>query len=116
VKIQANVLIIEDSADVRDLYLEILSVDGHTVRAAETAAEGIAAAKAERPEVVVYDSGIAGDVAELLAALGPDARLILASGARDLPERAAALGAAYLLKPFVPERLLEAVAAAAAKG
>jgi len=40
VKIQANVLIIEDSADVRDLYLEILSVDGHTVRAAETAAEG----------------------------------------------------------------------------
>jgi DNA-binding NarL/FixJ family response regulator len=36
--------------------------------------------------------------------------VILASGARDLPERAAALGAAaYLLKPFGPEQLIAAV-------
>ena len=98
------------------MYEEILAFDGHAVRTAETTAEAIAAAKTERPEVVVLDLGIAGDVSELLAALGPDARVILASGARDLPERAAALGAAFLLKPFAPEQLQVAVAAAAAKG
>jgi two-component system nitrogen regulation response regulator NtrX len=109
----ASVLVVEDSADLRDMYLEILSLDGHAVRAAETAAEAIAAIGAERPAVVVLDLGIAGGVAELLATLGPGPQVILASGARDLPERAAALGAAFLLKPFAPEQLLAAVADAA---
>ena len=111
----ASVLVVEDSADLRDMYLEILSLDGHAVRAAETAAEAIAAVGADPPSVVVLDLGIAGGVTELLATLGPDPQVILASGARDLPERAAALGAAYLLKPFAPEQLLAAVAAAAAR-
>ena len=111
----ASVLVVEDSADLRDMYQEILSLEGHAVRTAETAAESIAAIGAERPSVVVLDLGIAGGVEGLLTALGPGIPVILASGARDLPERAAALGASYLLKPFTPEQLLSAIAAAASR-
>jgi DNA-binding NtrC family response regulator len=109
----AAVLVVEDSADLRELYLEILALEGHAVRAAENAAEAMAAATAERPDLVVLDLGIAGGVDRLVAALGPGVTVILASGARDLPERAAALGATYLLKPFQPEQLVAAVAKAA---
>jgi DNA-binding NarL/FixJ family response regulator len=54
--------------------------------------------------------GIAGGVTQIIQALGSGAHVVLASGARDLPERAATLGAAaYLLKPFGPEQLVATV-------
>jgi DNA-binding response OmpR family regulator len=61
--------------------------------------------------VVVLDLGIAGGVEPVLDALrgDPPVHVILASGARDLPERAAAIGATYLQKPFGPEQLLQAL-------
>jgi DNA-binding response OmpR family regulator len=106
----ASVLVVEDNADLRDMYQEILTISGHVVRLAETAAEALAALAAERPTVLLLDLGIAGSIAPLLEAAGPETRLVLASGARDLPERAVALGAAaFLLKPFGPEQLLAAV-------
>ena len=105
-----TILVVEDNADLREMYQEILSMVGHTVRSAETAAEAIAALSAERPAVLVLDLGIAGGVEPVLAAAGTRVGVILASGARDLPQRAAALGAAEsLLKPFGPEQLLAAV-------
>ena len=111
----AAVLVVEDSADLRDMYQEILSLEGHTVRTTETADEALVAARAEPPAVVVLDLGIAGDIGRLVAALGPHVKVIVASGARDLPERARDLGATYLLKPFAPEQLMEAVAAAVSR-
>jgi DNA-binding NtrC family response regulator len=102
------VLIVEDNADLREMYREILAMGGHSTRLAETAAEALDQLAAERPQVVLLDLGIAGDVAALLSVVGDgDTRIILASGARDLPERAAFLGAvAYLQKPFTPEQLM----------
>lgn len=96
------------------MYAEILSIGGHETRAVETAEEAIEAIAAARPEVIVLDLGIAGGVEPVLGALrdggGPPVALILASGARDLGDQAAALGAAaYLQKPFGPEQLLGAV-------
>jgi DNA-binding response OmpR family regulator len=106
----ASVLVVEDNADLRDMYQEILVSSGHHVRAAEGADDAIAALVEAPADVIVLDLGIAGGIDRLRGAAGPDTRLILASGARDLPERAASLGArAYLLKPFEPERLLAAV-------
>ncbi len=109
-----SVLVVEDNADLRDMYQEILTGLGDcSVRVAETAADALAALAVEHPDVVLLDLGIAGDFAALLAAIGAGGptRVIVASGARDLAERAAALGAAaYLLKPFPPEALLAAVA------
>ena len=108
-----SVLVVEDNADLRDMYQEILSGLGDcSVRVAETALEALDALAVERPAVVLLDLGIPGDFPALLAALhrGNGTRVILASGARDLPERATALGAAaYLLKPFTPEALLATV-------
>jgi DNA-binding NtrC family response regulator len=106
----ATVLVVEDSADLREMYQEILALDGHVVHTTESAEEARAVAATEKPEVVVLDLGIAGDVGRFVGALGPGVKVILASGARDLPERAASLGAAYLLKPFAPEQLMGAVA------
>ena len=105
-----SVLVVEDNADLRDMYQEILALGGHSVRLAETAGEALTALAAERPDVVLLDLGIAGGVATLLESIGAGTPIILASGARDLPERATALGAAaYLLKPFGPEQLIDTV-------
>jgi DNA-binding response OmpR family regulator len=105
-----SVLVVEDNADLRDMYQEILTMSGHTVRLAETAAEALAIVAEARPDVVLLDLGIAGGITSLTASLGSGTHVILASGARDLAERAAALGAAaYLLKPFGPEQLIAAV-------
>lgn len=116
----ASVLVVEDNADLRDMYAEILSLGRHTTRTVETAAEAIAALAAGRPDVVVLDLGIAGGVEPVMAALRATSelsgvRVILASGARDLVERAQTLGTAYLQKPFAPELLLEAVQRATGK-
>ena len=77
----------------------------------ESADEALAAAQFAVPEVMVLDLGI-DDVDTFIAALGPGVKVvkvILASGARGLPETASLLGAAYLLKPFAPEQLLAAI-------
>lgn len=113
----ASVLIVEDNADLREMYAEILAMGGHVVSAAESALEALEALEAlkpVRPDVAVLDLGIAGGVDMVVSALRapPGARpvaLILASGARDLAERAFALGAACLQKPFGPEQLLAEV-------
>jgi DNA-binding response OmpR family regulator len=105
------VLVIEDSADLRDMYAEILAIGAHRVETAETAAEALTLIAAARPDVIVLDLGIAGGHDAVVEAIRgePKVGLILASGARDLAERAADLGAAYLQKPFKPEQLLAAV-------
>ncbi len=107
-------LVVEDNADLREMYEEILSIDSHVTRTVETADEALEALAAARPAVVVLDLGIAGGIEPVMDALRerPElagVKVILASGARDLLERAEALGAAYLQKPFAPEKLLEAV-------
>lgn len=112
----AAVLIVEDNADLRDMYAEILSLGGHTARATETADEALAAIAAARPDVVVLDLGISGGFEDVVAATrgAEPIAVILASGARDLAEHAAAIGAASLQKPFGPEVLLAAVTRATA--
>ena len=112
----AAVLIVEDNLDLREMYEEILSLAGHEVRAVETATEAIAALVAAPPAVVLLDLGISGGVQPVVDVLrnrrlGGTA-LLLASGARDIAEQAQTLGAAgWLQKPFVPEKLTEAIAA-----
>ena len=105
----ATVLVVEDNADLREMYREILDMGGHAAQLTETVGEALGALSGARPDIVLLDLGVSGDLAALQSALG-GSRLILASGARDLPERAATLGAAaYLQKPFTPEQLLLAV-------
>ena len=111
----ASVLIVEDNADLREMYQEILAMGGHTTSLAENAGEAITELAASRADVVVLDLGIAGPVPALIEAVrAAGGRIVLASGAKDLPERAATLGAAaYLQKPFTPELLSETVTSVA---
>jgi DNA-binding response OmpR family regulator len=112
-----RVLVVEDNADLREMYEEILTMSGHEVHLAETAADGLLVLQKVAPDVVLLDLGIAGGVTGIMEALGSGAHVVLASGARDLPERATALGAAaYLLKPFGPEQLIATVEKVAGEG
>lgn len=108
----ASLLIVQASFDLLEMFAEVLATAGHTSRLAETAAEAVQAIEADRPEVVLLAFTIKGGVEPVLEALrgDPPVSVLLVSGARDLPERAAALGFPYLQKQFMPEALVEAVA------
>ncbi len=106
----ANLLVVQHG-DQGEMFEEILRSAGHTTRRAETAAEAVKAIQAERPEVVTINLGIDGGVEPVFAALQgePPVPVLIASGARDVAERADALGLPYLAKPFTSEDLLQAV-------
>jgi two-component system, NtrC family, nitrogen regulation response regulator NtrX len=111
----AEVLIVEDNLDLREMYEEILSFAGHEVRSVATATEAIAALDAQAPAVILLDLGIVGGAQAIVDVLrhrepGRTA-LLLASGARDIAEQAHAMGAAgWLQKPFRREKLMTAIA------
>ena len=118
-----RVLVIEDNVDSAEslqMYLELL---GHEVRIAHTGSDGIRAATASVPDVVVCDIGLPGMsghivCAELrkLAALSHTLFVALSGHAVDSPvtsgESATGGFDVYLLKPVNPERLAEVVAGA----
>ena len=111
----AVVLVLEDNADLREMYEEILAIGGHSVLLSETASDARAVLASERPSVMLLDLGIEGGAEGLVAEMraNPDLAgiaVILASGARDLEEWAVALSAdGFLQKPFTHEQLIEAV-------
>lgn len=115
-----SVLVIEGNADLHEMYSAMLREAGYVVRGARCAGEAVAAIVEARPDVAVLALGISGGVARVLEALGPpvppalparsrSVPLVLASGIRDLPELAGALGAVFVAKPFGRDELLQAV-------
>jgi DNA-binding NtrC family response regulator len=111
----ALVLIVEDNADLREMYEEILAMAGHGALLAESGQEALELLASARPAVILLDLGVEGGGEGLLATIRARPELegmavILASGARDLAEWAEKLGAAaYLQKPFMHDALIEAV-------
>jgi DNA-binding response OmpR family regulator len=110
----ATVLVVEDNEDLRELYVEVLSEAGHAVQAPETTAEVLDALSREPPSVLVTDLSFDGfdTVAAALERREERARtaLLVVSGARDVAERARALGAAaWFQKPIDLKALTAAV-------
>jgi DNA-binding response OmpR family regulator len=106
------VFVVEDHADTRELYVEVLRAKGwHAVGLAtlEEAREGLMTATAA--DVVVMDLSLAGADAALVRELRgrtPAPRLIAVTGSS--PENAVeALFDVYLVKPVLPDRLIEAI-------
>jgi CheY-like chemotaxis protein len=114
----SDVLVVDDSADIRLLARTLLRRAGHQVREAGSAEEALTLIEAAPPDVVLLDLQLPGmDGWGLLAELREQGRLertrvILFSAHVDPAElrRAPNEGAsAYLVKPFTAQDLLAAV-------
>jgi two-component system alkaline phosphatase synthesis response regulator PhoP len=114
------ILIIDDSAVIRQIAELTLGSRGWRILTAETGPQGIAMAASERPDAILLDVVMPDpDGLETLSRLRDDTQtagipVIFLTGLADTEEERAklsALGAAGVLaKPFVPETLAELVA------
>lgn len=118
-----KILIIEDHSGVRQLFRLALEDGPFTFHEAETGEAGWALARALRPDVVLLDVLMPGDlngfdVCRLIKAdpRTAGARVIIVSGARvhagDRQEGLDAGAYDFLVKPFSTARLIEVVYAA----
>ncbi len=115
----AQILIIDDQADVRSVLSDILLEEGHVVRSAPDAQMGLDACDREAFDVVITDIIMPGrqgyDVILEIRNRFPDIRVIAVSGGGQagpdgLLGVAGHLGAhATLAKPFSPGELRDAV-------
>ena len=111
----ADILIIDDEADIRDLVSGILEDDGHQVRAARDSDEALDAIRRRKPSLVVLDIWLQGsriDGLELLAMLkeiDPDLPVVVISGHGTIETAVSAIrkGAYdFVEKPFTADRLI----------
>lgn len=117
----ANILIIEDNEDVRDLISTVLQDAGHTTHVATDGAAGVRAFTATHPDLVITDvimpeaDGL--EAIRRIRSLDPAARIIAMSGGalirQDYYLRVAKpLGAMEVLpKPFEIDDLVRLVEA-----
>ena len=121
----SRILVVDDDAAVRTAIKIVLERDGQDVEVASSGRAGIAAAKAQKFDVVICDIFMPGmDGIETITEfhqIDPNVPIIAMSGfmfrdgqvpAPDYLTLSTRLGAAYSLrKPFRPQELLKAVQA-----
>jgi DNA-binding response OmpR family regulator len=113
-----KVLVVEDEAPLRRIIVRNLESRGYAVREAATAAEALAALRAELPDVMLLDINLPDrtgwDVLRDLAAEGKQVPTVVVSAVRVSPARLAEFKpVAYLPKPFPIEALLRRLASGA---
>ncbi len=111
----ADILIVDDEADIRDLVSGILEDEGHSTRLARDADEGLKAIEERRPHLVILDIWLQGsrlDGLEMLSAIKkahPDLPVVIISGHGNIETAVTAIrrGAYdYIEKPFKADRLV----------
>jgi two-component system, NarL family, nitrate/nitrite response regulator NarL len=114
----ARILIVDDDRQSRLLISRVLKRAGYNTYVAQTGEEALAAAKSERPALVIVEAllpGVSGyEVCrELKDEFGETLPIVFVSGNRTEPgDRVAGLlvgGNDYLVKPFDPNELLARV-------
>jgi two-component system CheB/CheR fusion protein len=114
-----RVLIVEDNPDTAETLRVLLSLLGHQVRVARTGPEGVRAARAWSPGVVLCDIGLPGldgfGVASELRqrAVTGQARLVAITAYSDDETRRKAAESGFdhfLVKPADPARIVELLA------
>ncbi|CDF59307.1 response regulator [Thermobrachium celere] len=113
----ARVLIVDDAAFMRMMLKDILTKNGYEVIGeAPNGAKAVEIYKAERPDVVTMDitmpemDGI--QAVKEIKAFDPNAKIIMCSamGQQAMVMEAIKSGARdFIVKPFQPERVLEAL-------
>ena len=118
-----RILVVEDEEDYRVLLVSALSDAGYSVRGASSAAEGLAAYRAEPPDLLILDVQLPDstgfEVCRTLRSEGPAPQTpvlfcTVRSAVAPVAEGTRAGGNGYLLKPFSVDDLLARVRAALA--
>jgi signal transduction histidine kinase len=116
-----RIALVEDSADIREMTQELLTLLGHSVEAAEDGEKGVELILRSRPDVALVDMGLpgidgCGVAARVRAACGPGVlRLVAMTGFGLESDRRRAREAGfddYLVKPADLETLLKALGSA----
>ncbi len=111
----ADILVVDDEEDIRELVGGILEDDGYAVRTAGSANAAMAAITRRKPSLLVLDVWLQGserdglEVLEEVKALDPEVPVILISGHGTIETAVSAIrkGADdFIEKPFTSERLL----------
>jgi two-component system nitrogen regulation response regulator NtrX len=111
----ADILIVDDEADIRDLVSGILEDEGHKTRLARDSDEALRAIEDRRPHLVILDIWLQGsrlDGLEVLSAIKatyPDLPVVIISGHGNIETAVTAIkrGAYdYIEKPFKADRLI----------
>ncbi len=111
----ADILVVDDEADIRDLVSGILEDEGHSPRTARDADEALRSIEERRPHLVVLDIWLQGsrlDGLEVLSQIKkqhPDLPVVIISGHGNIETAVTAIrrGAYdYIEKPFKADRLI----------
>ncbi len=111
----ADILIVDDEADIRELVAGILEDEGHQPRGARNSDEALAAIEARRPQLVLLDIWLQGsklDGLQLLESIkkhNPSVPIVMISGHGNIETAVTAikLGAYdFIEKPFKADRLI----------
>jgi two-component system, cell cycle response regulator len=114
----ANILIVEDNPANLALMVYLLDAFGHTTRTATNGAEGVAAARAERPDLVLMDLQMPKvdgyDAAEQMRAIPHLAGVpvVAVTASAMVGDRDAILARGfqgYIAKPILPEAFLQQI-------
>jgi two-component system nitrogen regulation response regulator NtrX len=111
----ADILVVDDEIDIRELVAGILSDEGHAVRTASNSEEALAAVRARKPALLILDIWMQGggmdglELLDLVKELDTDLPVIMISGHGNIETAVSAIkrGAYdFLEKPFKSDRLL----------
>jgi len=111
----ADILIVDDEADIRELVAGILEDEGHKARLARDSDEALQAIEERRPQLVILDIWLQGsrldglEVLSLIKRSYPDLPVVIISGHGNIETAVAAIkrGAYdYIEKPFKADRLI----------
>jgi two-component system nitrogen regulation response regulator NtrX len=111
----ADILIVDDEADIRELVAGILEDEGHRTRTAGTSDEALAAIEARRPHLTFLDIWLQGSRLDGLQVLDvvrnqhPDLPIVMISGHGNIETAVSAIKAGaydFIEKPFKADRLV----------
>jgi two-component system nitrogen regulation response regulator NtrX len=111
----ADVLVVDDEADIRELVAGILTDEGYDVRTANDSESALAAVRARKPALLILDIWMQGggmdglELLDMVKALDADLPVIMISGHGNIETAVSSIkrGAyEFLEKPFKSDRLL----------
>ena len=114
----ADILVVDDEADIRELVSGLLEDEGHAVRVASNSDEALAAIRARRPSLALLDIWMQGggldglELLDLIKEFDPDLPVVMISGHGNIETAVSALqrGAYdFIEKPFKSDRLVVVV-------